>query len=144
MLAVTDLPIVNALLNSASALLLLMGYYFIRKGKRKAIHRFFMVAALVTSTLFLLSYLIYHFNVGTVKFLGEGPSRQMYFAILWSHTLLAATLPVLALITLTRALRERFDKHRAIARWTLPVWLYVSVTGVAIYFMLYRLYPSGQ
>lgn len=138
MFDVKILPLVNALLNSTSTLLLLVGYYFIRIGNR-SVHRSFMVSALITSSLFLLSYLVYHYNVGSVRFTGQGWVRTLYFSILWSHTVLAATLPVIVTTTLVRALRERFDKHRAIARWTLPVWLYVSVTGVAIYLMLYRL-----
>jgi uncharacterized membrane protein YozB (DUF420 family) len=102
-----------------------------------------MLSALVCSAAFLTSYLIYHAQVGSVRFLGTGLARPIYFTVLVSHTILAIALPVLAAITLTRALRERFDRHRAIARWTLPVWLYVSVTGVVIYLMLYRLYPSA-
>lgn len=98
-----------------------------------------MIAALVTSALFLLSYLVYHFNVGSVRFQGVGPIRTIYFTVLISHTLLAITVPPLAIITLVRALRERFDIHKRIARWTLPIWLYVSVTGVIVYVMLYRL-----
>jgi uncharacterized membrane protein YozB (DUF420 family) len=101
-----------------------------------------MIAALACSTLFLTSYLVYHAQVGSIRFAGEGAVRVVYFTILVSHTLLAATVPPLAIITLRRALRARFDRHRMIARWALPVWLYVSVTGVVIYMMLYRLYPS--
>jgi len=138
MFDVKDLPLVNALLNSTSTLLLLVGYYFIRIGNR-SVHRLFMISALIASSLFLLSYIVYHYNVGTVRFTGQGWVRTLYFSILWSHTVLAATLPVIVTTTLVRALRGRFDKHRAIARWTLPVWLYVSVTGVAIYLMLYQL-----
>lgn len=139
---VHDLPLLNAALNACSTLLLLTGYYFIRR-KQKARHRAMMIAALVCSAAFLTSYLIYHAQVGSVRFTGTGTVRTVYFAILITHTVLAAALPVLAAITLTRALRERFDRHRAIARWTLPVWLYVSVTGVVIYLMLYRLTPSA-
>ena len=98
-----------------------------------------MVAAFSCSVLFLISYLIYHFQVGSVRFQGTGTVRTIYLSILLTHTVLAATVPFLAVITLVRALRERFDKHRAIARWTLPIWLYVSVTGVVIYWMLYRM-----
>jgi len=101
-----------------------------------------MIAALACSTLFLTSYLVYHAQVGSIPFTGVGAVRVLYFAILGTHTLLAATVPPLAIITLRRALRARFDKHRKIARWALPVWLYVSVTGVVIYLMLYRIYPS--
>jgi uncharacterized membrane protein YozB (DUF420 family) len=102
-----------------------------------------MLTALGTSSMFLISYLIYHYHVGTVRFTGEGGVRGVYFAILISHTILAATVPPLAIVTLVRALRERFDRHRVIARWTLPIWLYVSITGVAVYVMLYQLYPPS-
>ena len=102
-----------------------------------------MIAALVTSSMFLISYLVYHYNVGSVRFTGLGLSRTVYFIILISHTLLAASVPPLAILTLTRALKKRFDRHRRIARWTFPIWLYVSVTGVMIYVMLYHIYPSG-
>jgi uncharacterized membrane protein YozB (DUF420 family) len=137
-LEIRDLPTVNALLNATTTLLLLRGWYLIRR-KRVAEHRRAMLAALTVSALFLTSYLVYHFQVGSVKFQGTGAVRTLYFAILLSHTLLAACVPVLALITLSRALGERFDRHRAIARWTLPIWLYVSVTGVVVYLMLYRI-----
>ena len=132
----TVLPTVNALLNTLTAVLLLRGYYLIRR-KRIAEHRLTMISAFVVSTVFLVSYLVYHFEVGSVKYPGTGAWRTLYFAILISHTLLAASVPVLALITLSRALRARFDRHKAIARWTLPIWLYVSVTGVVVYVMLY-------
>jgi len=102
-----------------------------------------MIAALVCSTLFLTSYIVYHANVGSVPFPGAGGVRAVYFTILISHTLLAAAVPPLAIITLARALRARFRKHRSIARWTLPIWLYVSVTGVVIYLMLYRIYTPA-
>ncbi len=138
----TDLPHLNALLNSTSTVFLLLGYYFIRQ-KRKVLHKRMMITALVASSLFLISYLLYHSNVGSVRFTAQGTVRTVYFAILISHTILAAAVPPLAIITLVRALRERFDKHKRIARWTLPVWLYVSATGVIIYLMLYRLYPPA-
>jgi putative membrane protein len=138
---VHDLPLLNALLNGSSALCLLAGFYFIRRREIRK-HRVCMIAALVCSALFLTSYLIYHANVGSIRFAGQGGVRPLYFTILVSHTLLAATVPPLAIITLRRALRARFEKHVKIARWTLPVWLYVSVTGVVIYLMLYRIYPS--
>jgi uncharacterized membrane protein YozB (DUF420 family) len=102
-----------------------------------------MVSALVTSGLFLISYLVYHYHVGSVKFTGVGWVRGLYFSILISHTILAVAVPPLAIVTLFRALREHFDKHRVIARWTLPIWLYVSVTGVVVYVMLYRLFPPA-
>ncbi|HTM09622.1 MAG TPA: DUF420 domain-containing protein [Verrucomicrobiae bacterium] len=134
------LPTLNAVLNSASALLLAAGYVFIRNG-RVAAHRRCMLAALTTSTLFLTSYLIYHYNVGSVPFAGRGWLRGVYFSILISHTILAAAIVPLVLITLTRALKANFLRHRAIARWTLPLWFYVSITGVVVYWMLYRLGP---
>ena len=135
-MALTDLPALNALLNTLSAALLVSGYVMIRQGKVKA-HRACMLAAFATSTLFLISYLVYHANVGSVAFTGQGAIRTLYFTILISHVILAALVPPLALVTLTHGLRERFDRHRRIARWTLPVWLYVSVTGVVVYAMLY-------
>jgi putative membrane protein len=138
---VHDLPLLNAILNGSSALCLLAGFYFVRNGEIRK-HRICMISALVCSVLFLTSYLIYHAQVGSVRFAGEGEVRIVYFTILISHTLLAATVPVLAIITLRRALRAKFEKHRKIARWALPVWLYVSITGVVIYLMLYKIYPS--
>jgi putative membrane protein len=134
----SDLPAVNATLNSASALLLAAGYLFIRRGAVAA-HRRCMLAALTASALFLTSYLIYHYNVGSVPFAGRGWIRGVYFTILISHTILAVVIVPLVLITLTRALKAHFLRHRAIARWTLPLWFYVSVTGVVVYWMLYRL-----
>lgn len=111
----------------------------IKRGKMAA-HRACMIAAVLASTVFFASYLYYHAHVGTVHFQGQGWPRPVYFTILTSHTLLAAVLPVLVILTLSRGLRARFDRHRAIARWTYPVWMYVSVTGVVIYLMLYRLF----
>jgi uncharacterized membrane protein YozB (DUF420 family) len=137
---VHTLPLLNACLNASSTILLCAGYYSIRIGNRR-VHRALMISALVCSGLFLTSYLAYHAQVGSVRFAGEGPVRIAYFAILISHTLLAAVLPVMAGMTLVRALRERFESHRTIARWTLPAWLYVSATGVVIYLMLYQWYP---
>lgn len=137
-LTLRDLPALNALLNATSALLLVVGWLLIRAGRRQA-HRRVMLGALAVSAAFLASYLVYHFQVGSVRFQGTGAARTLYFAILISHTLLAAAVPILALVTLSRALRRRFDRHRAIARWTLPIWLYVSVTGVVVYWMLYRM-----
>ena len=132
-------PVINAILNGTSAVLLLAGRWQIKRG-RMAAHRAFMLTAVCASTLFLSSYLYYHWHVGSVPFQGHGWSRPVYFSILISHTILAATIVPLVIITLSRALRERFDRHRAIARWTYPLWLYVSVTGVVIYFMLYHLF----
>jgi uncharacterized membrane protein YozB (DUF420 family) len=137
-LDVTDLPGVNASLNAVSATLLSIGYVLIRTG-RIAQHRTCMLAACATSTLFLASYVVYHLNVGSVPFTREGPIRVVYFTILITHIVLAALILPLALATLLRALRGRFAAHAAIARWTLPIWLYVSVTGVAVYWMLYRM-----
>lgn len=134
----TQLPTVNASLNGLATVLLVTGYLFIRARKIEA-HRACMIAALACSVLFLVSYLTYHYQVGTTRFQGTGPVRVFYLTVLATHTPLAAAVPFLALITLIRALRERFDRHVAIARWTLPIWLYVSITGVVIYVMLYRL-----
>ncbi len=132
------LPGINAVLNATSALLLVWGYTLIR-GKRIEAHRRAMTAAFVTSCLFLAGYLTYHYQVGTVRFPRSGALRAIYLSILGTHTVLAALVPVLAIITLSRGLSARYNKHRQIARWTLPIWLYVSVTGVVVYWMLYRL-----
>jgi uncharacterized membrane protein YozB (DUF420 family) len=140
--SIASLPSVNATLNATSAVLLIVGYYYIRQRRRQA-HRACMLAAFSVSALFLVSYIIYHFHVGTTRFLGQGWIRPVYFALLLYHTVLAAAVPFLALLTLSRALRQQFDRHRAIARWTLPVWLYVSVTGVVIYWLLYHVYASA-
>ena len=137
-LSVRDLPTLNAALNALAALLLATGWLLIRRRRIEA-HRRVMWSALACSAAFLVSYLVYHAQVGSVRFQGTGAVRTVYFALLVSHTLLAAAVPVLALVTLSRALRRRFDRHRAIARWTLPIWLYVSVTGVAVYWMLYQM-----
>ena len=134
----TDLPALNAGLNGLAALFLVAGFVMIRR-RRIAEHRFCMLTAFGCSIAFLVSYLVYHYQVGSVPFQGTGTVRTVYFAILITHTVLAALVPFLASVTLYRALRERFDRHRALARWTLPIWLYVSVTGVVIYWMLYRL-----
>jgi uncharacterized membrane protein YozB (DUF420 family) len=136
-MSVRDLPAVNAALNATATLLLVLGWLLIRARRIEA-HRRAMLSALGCSALFLVSYLVYHFQVGSVRFPGTGTARTVYLAILASHTILAAVLPVLVAITLARALARRFDRHRRIARFTLPVWLYVSVTGVAVYWMLYQ------
>jgi uncharacterized membrane protein YozB (DUF420 family) len=141
-ISVTQLPDVNAALNSLSAVFLLVGYRFIRLKNQQA-HRRCMIAAFSCSMLFLVSYLVYHYQVGSVSFKGQGWIRPVYFTILITHTILATAVVPLALITLIRALRERFDAHRRIARWTFPIWVYVSVTGVIVYGMLYWLVPSG-
>lgn len=141
-MSISDLPTLNAILNSISAILLMTGYVFIKQKNRNA-HRLCMVSAFVTSSLFLTSYLIYHFNVGSVKFQGQGAVRTVYFAILLTHTVLAVVIVPLIFVTFARALKGSFSQHRKIARWTLPLWLYVSVTGVVVYLMLYHLYPAA-
>jgi len=133
-----DLPTLNAVLNAACAFLLVAGWALIRRRRREA-HRLAMLAALATSAAFLASYLVYHFEAGSVRFAGQGPIRVLYFAVLVSHTVLAAAIVPLVLLTVVRALRGRFEAHRAVARYTLPLWLWVSVSGVAVYWMLYRL-----
>jgi uncharacterized membrane protein YozB (DUF420 family) len=137
-MGLSDLPALNATLNATAAVLLVIGYTFIRRGHMRR-HRAVMIAACATSTLFLTSYVIYHANIGSKPFPGRGPIRAVYFTILLTHVLLAVTVLPLAFITLARGLRGRFDRHVAIARWTFPIWLYVSVTGVIVYLMLYRL-----
>ena len=129
----------NASLNGLSAILLAAGYAAIRAGKRD-VHKAFMLSAFGVSTVFLVSYVIYHIRVGHVVFQGQGWIRPVYFALLLSHTILAIVIVPLILITLRRAWMEKFDKHRAIARWTLPLWFYVCVTGVIVYFMVYQIY----
>jgi putative membrane protein len=142
MIAISDLPTINAVLNSTSAVLLMTGYAFIRR-KRVTPHLLCMGSAFVVSTLFLISYLTYHAHAGRTSFPGQGWVRPVYFAILLTHTVLAAAIVPLALTTLYRAARKQFDRHKRIARWTLPLWLYVSVTGVLIYFMLYHWYAPA-
>ncbi len=132
------LPTLNAVLNSMSALLLAMGYVHIRRRHVQA-HKICMLAAFATSTLFLISYLVYHANVGSVPFEGQGGIRIIYFSILVSHVILAALILPLVIVTLIRAFRGQFERHKKLARWTLPLWLYVSVTGVIVYVMLYQL-----
>jgi uncharacterized membrane protein YozB (DUF420 family) len=134
-------PVLDASLNGTSAVLLLTGRSLIKRG-RMAAHRAVMITALVSSSLFLASYLYYHWHVGSVHFQGQGWTRPVYFSILISHTILAAVIVPMIIITLSRALRERYDRHRVIARWTYPLWLYVSVTGVVIYLMLYQLFAG--
>ena len=135
-----DLPSVNATLNAIAALLLVWGYTLIRR-KRIQTHRKVMLAAFITSSLFLICYIVYHVQTGaqSTRFMKTGAVRMAYFTLLTSHTVLAAAVPVLAIITLSRGLGGRYDKHRKIARWTLPIWLYVSVTGVIVYLMLYHM-----
>lgn len=129
----------NASLNGTSAILLACGYAAIRNGKKK-VHKTFMISAFAVSTAFLISYVIYHIRVGHVVFQGQGWIRPVYFALLLSHTILAVVIVPMILITLRRAWLEEFDRHRIIARWTLPLWLYVSVTGVIVYILVYQIY----
>jgi putative membrane protein len=138
---ISYLPHLNAFLNGTSAVLLFTGYTFIRKRNVVA-HRACQVAALVVSLLFLTSYLVYHYNHGTTRFQGTGLVRPLYFTILTSHTILAIVIVPLVALTFYRALRQDFSRHRRIARITLPLWLYVSITGVIVYLMLYQIYPS--
>src|SRR6266496_3172381 len=136
-MTVHDLPAVNATLNALSGILLLAGYTRIR-ARRIEQHRKFMIAAFVTSSLFLVCYVVYHAQVGSVRFTRQGLVRPVYFTILVTHVSLAALVLPLAIVTLSRGLKARFERHRAIARWTLPIWLYVSVTGVLVYVLLYQ------
>ena len=136
-MSVHDLPAVNAALNALSGILLLVGFTRIRAGKQ-AQHRKWMLAAFASSSLFLLSYVVYHAQVGSVPFTRQGFVRPLYFTILITHVTLAATVLPLAILTLTRGLKGRFSQHRRIARWTFPVWMYVSVTGVLVYVLLYQ------
>jgi putative membrane protein len=136
---VEDLPALNASLNAISAVLLTVGYVFIRRKERQR-HKACMLTAFAVSVLFLISYVIYHAQIGSKPFPGEGAMRAIYFSILIPHVILAATIVPLALVTLSRGLSNRIDTHRRIARWTLPIWLYVSITGVMVYLMLYRMY----
>jgi uncharacterized membrane protein YozB (DUF420 family) len=137
-MAISDLPALNATLNATSAVLLTTGYVLIRRGHIRR-HRAVMISACVVSTLFLISYVVYHANVGSKPFPGRGPIRFVYFTILLTHVVLAAAIVPLALITLRRGLGARYDAHVRVARWTLPLWLYVSVTGVLVYLMLYQM-----
>lgn len=137
-MSVADLPALNATLNAISFVFLVTGYVFIKRGRRVA-HRNCMVGALTTSALFLTSYVIYHLNVGSVPFQKTGWIRTVYFAVLIPHVILAAAIVPMILITVWRAWSRNFDRHRRIARWTLPLWLYVSLTGVIVYVMLYQM-----
>ena len=134
---VHSLPALNAFLNGSAAVLLFTGFRLVKAGNREA-HRRVMLAAFCVSVAFLISYLVYHAQVGSVKYPHPGILRVIYLTILVSHTILAATVPVLAILTLRRALKGQIDRHRKLAKWTLPVWLYVSVTGVVVYLMLYQ------
>lgn len=137
-MTVSDLPALNATLNATCAVLLMIGWMLIKRGRVQQ-HRAVMIAAVGISALFLISYLIYHAQVGSVRFTRTGTIRTVYFTVLLTHTVLAAAIVPMVLVTLSRGLRGRFDPHRRIARWTLPIWLYVSITGVIVYVMLYRL-----
>jgi len=132
----------NATLNGTSAILLASGYAAIRARKIEA-HKRFMISAFVVSCAFLVSYLVYHYRVGHVPFQGQGIVRPIYFVLLTSHTILAVVIVPMILVTLRRAWLQRFDKHRVIARWTLPLWFYVCVTGVIVYVLLYQIYPNS-
>jgi uncharacterized membrane protein YozB (DUF420 family) len=143
LIPLASLPAVNASLNATSAAFLIAGYAFIRRGKILP-HRICMITAFISSSVFLVCYVYFHLHAGIIRFGGQGWIRPVYFTLLTSHTILAVVIVPLVLITLTRALREKFDRHRAIARWTFPLWLYVSVTGVIIYWLLYLAYtPIG-
>ena len=136
-MTVHDLPALNAVLNGTAAVLLLIAYRLIKQGNREA-HKKVMIAAFTVSILFLISYLIYHSQTGVLHYPHTGPIRTVYFTILFTHTVLAALVPFLAVITLRRGLKGLFVKHKKIARWTFPIWMYVSVTGVVVYLMLYQ------
>jgi uncharacterized membrane protein YozB (DUF420 family) len=142
-MSVSFLPTFNAILNATSGILIVIGFLFIRR-KRIAAHRACMIAAVICSSLFLISYLVYHvgFGAGVTRFTGTGWVRPAYYTILISHTILAVTIVPFIIVTLRRALRGEFVRHRRIARWTFPMWLYVSVTGVIVYLMLYHVYPG--
>jgi putative membrane protein len=142
-MSVTDLPLVNATLNSTCTLLLLAGWWFIRH-ERKGPHIVCMASALAVSALFLASYLVYHYHVGSIRFTAQGPVRPVYFFILITHIILATVIVPLVVMTVVPALQARFDRHKKWARWTLPLWLYVSVTGVLVYLMLYVWWPSAE
>jgi putative membrane protein len=137
-LTISDLPALNATLNATSAVLLTIGWTLIRRGRIEQ-HRKVMIAAFCTSVVFLVSYLVYHAQVGSVRFTKQGPIRAVYFTILITHTVLAAAIVPMVLLSLSRGLKRHDARHRAIARWTMPLWLYVSITGVVVYLMLYRL-----
>lgn len=140
-MSIRMLPALNAILNATSGILIIIGYVMIRR-KKVAAHRACMIGAVSASILFLISYLIYHFNVGATRFAGTGWSRPFYFTVLISHTILAVMLVPFVVVTLRRALKGDFARHRKVARWTFPMWVYVSITGVIVYFMLYHWFPS--
>lgn len=137
-MTVSDLPALNATLNATCAVLLVIGWALIKRGRIRQ-HRAVMIAAVCTSALFLVSYLVYHAQVGSVRFTKTGAIRTLYFTVLLTHTVLAAVIVPMVLVTLSRGLAGKYDPHRRIARWTMPIWLYVSVTGVIVYLMLYQM-----
>lgn len=139
-MTIHDLPVVNAVLNATATVLLLVGHSFLKQRKIEA-HKRTMITAFAVSCVFLVCYLVYHYNVGSVKFDKPGWVRTIYLWILTTHTILAGTVPVLAIITLRFGLKAKFAKHRAIAKWTYPIWLYVSITGVIVYLLLYQVKP---
>jgi uncharacterized membrane protein YozB (DUF420 family) len=140
--SVPSAPAWNAILNGLSGVLVLVGYAMIRKGRIVA-HKTFMISAVICSAIFLVNYVVYHLRVGVNRFQGQGAIRPVYFTILISHTILAIAIVPLVIIVLTRALRGQFARHRALARWTFPIWVYVSITGVIVYFLLYQIYKAG-
>lgn len=142
-MSLSDLPLVNACFNGLSSLCLAVGYVFIKKGRKKA-HRTLMVAALISSSLFLAGYLYYHFHAGATEFRQPVWFRPYYLVLLISHTVLAVVIVPLVIMTVTRAAKGDFEAHKRIARWTLPLWAYVSVTGVLIYLLLYQIFPQKQ
>ena len=142
-MTLSDLPLLNACLNGTSAILLTIGYVQIKKQSQIA-HRNCMIGAFITSTLFLASYLYYHAHAKTTRFVDPAWFRPIYLTILLTHTLLAVAIVPMVFITFSRALKQRFDRHKAIARWTWPIWMYVSVTGVVIYLILYQIFPQTR
>jgi len=140
-MTVSDFPALNASLNATSAVLLSFGFYFIRRKQVNG-HKACMISAFIVSAIFLVFYVVYHLQHGRTHFTGQGWIRPVYFTILLTHTILAIVMVPMILMTLWRALRGQFEKHKRIARWTWPIWLYVSVTGVVVYWILYQLYPS--
>ena len=143
-MTIQDLPIVNACLNALATVFLMLGFVYIKKGNKTA-HRNCMISAFVTSAVFLTCYLIYHFSTEVVtKFVAPQWFRPIYFVLLFTHVVLAVVILPLIFITLSRALKERFDQHRKIARWTWPLWMYVSITGVLIYLLLYQIFPQPK
>lgn len=135
------LPTLNAMLNATSGILITLGFIFIRRNRIKA-HRACMISAVTVSILFLISYVIYHYNYGSTRFQGTGWTRPFYFAVLGTHTVMAAVIVPFVIVTIRRAIKGDFERHRRIARWTFPMWLYVSITGVIVYLMLYHFFPS--